>query len=65
MIQNVPCGDDKLCEQCRHFHRHYVRMGGNRYLPISKGHCAHPRLKDRDVDTPACPRFSPRPDTKD
>ena len=65
MDYTTPCGDDKLCEHCRHFHRHYVRMGGNRYHPISVGHCAHPRLKDRCVDSPACARFSARPVPKD
>ena len=61
----TPCADDKLCEQCRHFRRHYVRMGNNHYRPISAGHCTHPRLKDRRVDSPACARFSARPVPKD
>lgn len=61
----TPCGDDKLCEHCKHFRRHYVRLRNNHYLPISKGHCTHPRIKDRCVDSPACDRFAPCPAPKD
>ena len=49
------------CEHCRHFHRHYVRVAGNRYAPLSQGHCGEPRCRDKQADTPACPRFSKRP----
>lgn len=33
-------------QTCRHFRRHYVKMGW-RYDPISQGHCVYPRLKPR------------------
>ena len=45
------------CAGCRYFRRHYVKSGRG-YAPIDRGHCVHPRLKDRTVDTPACARFS-------
>ena len=62
MKTKEPCEQAKCCEQCRHFRQHYVREGRSHYVPIHAGHCVHPRLKDRTVDTPACPRFSSRPD---
>ena len=48
----------KACAQCRHFHRYYVRVGNNRYLPLERGHCGEPRCRDKQADTPACGRFS-------
>lgn len=48
-------------QTCRHFRRHYVKMGW-RYDPISQGHCVYPRLKPRRADTPACPYYRPRED---
>ena len=50
-----------FCAQCRHFHRHYVRVGANRYVPLVQGHCGEPRCRDKREDTPACGRFSRRP----
>lgn len=50
----------KSCAQCRHFYRHYVRTGGNRYVPLELGHCGHPRCRDKQADTPACARFAQR-----
>ena len=60
MEQNQCPDQNHFCGQCRHFRRHYVKFGRNRYHPMSKGHCVHPRLKDRSVDTPACGHFSLR-----
>ena len=47
----------KTCESCWYFKQHYVRSAGNHYTPIDRGHCVHPRLKDRTVQTPACGRY--------
>ncbi len=56
--------EEKTCAQCRHFRRHYVCQGGRRYIPLDRGHCGAPRLRDKDADTPACGRFSGRPEGK-
>ena len=53
--------ESKTCENCRYFRRHYVRGAGNRYTPLDRGHCVHPRLKDRTIQTPACQRYRERP----
>lgn len=50
----------KTCGGCQYFRRHYVKAGKNWYLPLDKGHCVHPRLKDREAETPACRRFRER-----
>lgn len=36
-----------MCANCQHFHMHYVRSGKG-YAKIEVGHCATPRLKDRE-----------------
>lgn len=54
----------KSCAQCRHFYRHYVRTGGNRYVPLELGHCGHPRCRDKQADTPACVRFAQRRESR-
>ena len=60
--------DDVYCGSCGHFTRHYIWLDGlrarnapgGRFLPLSVGHCAHPRMKDRREDqswtrrTPGC-----------
>ena len=51
------------CAHCRHFHRHYTRSPHG-YIPLHVGHCSHPKLRDKQVDTPACHRFSKRPGEK-
>lgn len=51
---------EKVCAQCRHFHRHYVRYGNNRYSPLNCGHCGEPRCRDKKAETPACGRYSQR-----
>ena len=40
-----PKKPDASCAQCRHFHRHYVRVGANRYVPLVQGHCGEPRCR--------------------
>ena len=47
--------DDVYCGSCGHFTRHYIWRDGRQarnapngcFLPLSLGHCAHPRMKDR------------------
>ena len=46
----------KSCAQCRHFHQ--------RYVPLDEGHCSEPRCRDKRADTPACARFSKRPEPR-
>lgn len=48
------------CPDFRHYRQHYIKYGKNYYLPISDGHCVHPRTKPQKNDTPACERFRPR-----
>lgn len=52
--------NSRSCAQCRHFHRYYVRVGNNRYIPLEQGHCGEPRCREKQADTPACGRFSRR-----
>ena len=50
--------DAEICGNGKHFHWHYVidfRDPGY-CVPIYKGHCAYPRLKDRKIDD-VCERF--------
>lgn len=51
--------EKKTCAQCRHFRRHYVCQGARRFIPLERGHCGCPHLRDKAADTPACARFSP------
>ncbi|MCI9402346.1 MAG: hypothetical protein HFF04_01565 [Oscillospiraceae bacterium] len=52
--------EQKTCETCRHFKRHYIHWSGKQYRPLHCGHCVHPRLKDREANTPACRHYSAR-----
>lgn len=49
---------EKTCETCKHFHRHYVRRSGKQFMPLDCGHCSDPRCRDKRVETPACRRYS-------
>ncbi len=49
---------NETCESCKHFVQHYVKDKRSKFVPIYEGHCAHPRLKSRKTDTPACEKFS-------
>ena len=54
MKKNLP----KICENCKHYRRHYVKdRTSDHLLPIHYGHCVFPRCKPRDNDTPACKDF--------
>ena len=47
----------KTCQTCKHFRLHYIKLGQS-YVSINYGHCVHPRLKNRETDTPACNHYS-------
>ncbi len=49
---------DKTCETCKHFYRHYVHWVGKRFKPLDMGHCGNPRCRDKRIDTPACHRYA-------
>lgn len=51
-------GQEKTCETCKHFRRHYTRGGGNKFIPLAVGHCGNPRLRDKRCDAPACQRYA-------
>ena len=64
--------DDVYCGSCGHFTRHYIWRDGRQarnapngcFLPLSLGHCAHPRMKDRREDQ-SCPLWIPRTPDQD
>ena len=64
--------DDVYCGSCGHFTRHYIWRDGRQarnapngcFLPLSLGHCAHPRMKDRREDH-SCPLWIPRTPDQD
>lgn len=39
--------DDAICERCKNFYQHYIYLEG-RYMRVHAGHCAVPRVKDRE-----------------
>ncbi len=43
-----PPRDVPMCANCEHFYQHYIKQGTD-YHPLSFGHCAYPRMKDRDT----------------
>ena len=51
---------EQQCSQCRHFHQHYAKSSGGRYIEVPCGHCGNPRIRDKKPATPACHRFSKR-----
>ncbi len=48
---------EKTCETCQHFYRHYVRRSSTKYIPLGVGHCGDPRARYKTVKTPACFRY--------
>ena len=50
---------NETCKDCEYFMRHYIKRA-KRYVPLIYGHCMEPRLKNRDINHPACEKFSPR-----
>ncbi|MCI8497575.1 MAG: hypothetical protein HFE85_04925 [Clostridiales bacterium] len=55
--------EKETCKTCKHFVQHYIRRQ-NRYEELERGHCKHPRLKDRQTNTPACQHYSVRKSAK-
>ncbi|MCI8651480.1 MAG: hypothetical protein HFF05_03425 [Oscillospiraceae bacterium] len=49
---------EKTCETCKHFCRHYSRRSRNKFIPLAVGHCINPHLRDKRSDTPACQRYA-------
>ncbi len=49
---------EKTCETCKHFCRHYTRRAKNKFMPLGVGHCINPHLRDKRGDTPACQRYA-------
>ncbi len=49
---------EKTCETCKHFCRHYTRRVGGKFGPLDVGHCINPHLRDKRSDTPACHRYA-------
>lgn len=49
----------KVCENCKHFLRHYVRYVTGDFIGLDHGHCIYPRVKTREADTKACMHFTP------
>ena len=54
-------GNGRLCANCAHFHRHYIRAHYliHEYAPIHIGHCDFPNLKDKYI-TDSCASFEAR-----
>ena len=52
--------DEPYCINCERFRLHYIQdseIFGGGYVPISMGHCIHPRVKNRRV-TDSCELFT-------
>ena len=50
------------CQDCKFYVQHYFKRGRS-YAKAFCGHCAHPRLKERKPNNPACDRFKELPHT--
>lgn len=48
----------EMCENCRYFRKHYVKVG-KQYRLAGIGHCIKPRIKPRKNITPACQHYQP------
>lgn len=51
---------EKTCETCQHFYRHYVRRSSTKYIPLGVGHCGDPPGPVQDRQDPACFRYVQR-----
>lgn len=54
--------EEKTCETCRRFHRHYVKWEKETYHPLAMGHCGTPRVRNRKAGAPACPHWEAIPE---
>lgn len=48
---------EKTCETCKHFFRHYVHWVGKQFKALDVGHCGDPRCRYKPMNTPACWRY--------
>jgi hypothetical protein len=46
----------KICRNCAHFWRHYVKDNYGRFLELDWGHCPFPRAKGKEI-TDSCKYF--------
>ena len=44
------------CEECKHFHQHYVPLG-NQYIKAGYGHCTSRRVRQCKPDKRVCEDF--------
>lgn len=51
--------DAPICLNCKYFYRHYTKTPKS-YAATAFGHCCRPRIRIREIETPACGRFSLR-----
>ena len=49
------------CLDCKYFLRHYTKRENGSFVPAAHGHCRRPRIKLRQIESPACDKFLPRP----
>lgn len=54
--------NEAVCGSCKYFRRHYVKIHDEYYMELSYGHCAYPRMKRWEADTPACKHYEKRDD---
>lgn len=50
-----------VCEDCRYFHQHYVKMPNGSFHKAGSGHCAAVRIRLRMCDARACAQFEQCP----
>ena len=53
--------EPKVCKDCMHFRRHYIKRSRGNYRALSYGHCSKPRLKKRDAGDEACSCWEEKP----
>lgn len=49
-----------ICESCKYFQQHYVKLEEDHYSTTSSGHCVYPRLKLRKSYAKACQNYAGR-----
>ncbi len=48
---------ERICQTCKHFYQHYIKLARGTYNMCGSGHCVHPRLKFRYNNTKACQHY--------
>lgn len=51
--------EERVCENCKYFYQHYIRVAPYRYNPVHAGHCWYPRMKNRE-SSDSCKYFERR-----